>query len=294
MVEPPWKIIEELSPKNPRALRLIANITTNYNLTVTNATIRLYNWQPRFLTQYEDFIGYKMRLTVGMDSALGLARPEQKGIVAIGTIEQHIVENVGTDSILLFKLFYTEEDRLNGPFEVQTSGNIGNAIKSYLRRNQIENVRIAPDVFTIVPAESLKTQPVNVSDLNASLLSTYDVRSTQRQGSLYYFTDNSAPVNTVLINPENGMIGQPRATGPAEVYFQTLARGNVQVGDHIESNFRFGSLTQAFGNQPRGIARGNISFTGLFRVVGVKHNLDSRSSSFENWATNIQTFRLNP
>lgn len=260
------------------------------------------------ISQASNLQGYTVKIYGGMGKGYPLAKPEQAGLLVVGSVFQAFGnwQDTNMSLNLLVQPFNTPINDENHPYLVwhwQKGQTITDAITqtfsaampSYkLDFSGIANNLVAgsvdvgfyPDIPSIAQVISDVTTAANPD-------TTYKgVKFFLRNGT-FYFYDNGTTRTPKPIQFED-MIGQPTWIGPGKIMMQTVMRADISMNDVVTmpsfnqngSNLTLAGYGTIAATQESGIMPDRKSlFQGNFTVTGIRHIGDSRNPDGASWVT---------
>ncbi|HEU0228932.1 MAG TPA: hypothetical protein VFR20_00025 [Burkholderiaceae bacterium] len=252
--------------------------------------------------------GMTLELRGGMKAGLPLANPAQADALIVGQIFQSYGNWRGTDmrlDLVVYPPGYTMDNPGNFVLNWKRGQKLSDALGACLAvvypampiRINISG-RIVADQDMPHFCSTLEELAQTVKDTTKShyLGKTYPGVDIAIHGGVIDVFDGTVPAGVVQLNFTD-LVGQPTWVDKATVQFDTVLRGDIQIGSVIKA-------PQGMTNQPgmvvssqaslRSGANNALTFVGDFKVTGVRHVGNSRSPNAGDWATFIQATPIIP
>lgn len=263
------------------------------------------------ISQASNLQGSQVKIYGGMGKGYPLAKPDQAGLLVVGSVFQAFGNWMNTEMSLnlLIQPFSTPLDQTNYPKLVwhwkkgqsikdAIQQTFANGMSSYSLDFSGVNTDLtagSDDVGFYGDVSSLAQNIQNIS-LAANPDDSYQGIRFFIRGNTFYFYDGSSDASPKEIQFED-MIGQPTWIGPdplPTIMLQTVMRADITIGDVIKmpafnqngsnqtlSGYGMMAPTQQSGQTPKNRAL----FQGNFMITEMRHIGDSRNPDGGAWVT---------
>lgn len=271
------------------------------------------------ISQASNLQGAQIKIYGGMGKGYQLAKPDQAGLLVVGSVFQAFGNWMNTDMSLnlLIQPFSTPLTDTNYPKLVwhwQKGQKITDAIRQTLNGGMSGYSLDFSGVSNDLTAGSydagfygdVTSLAINIRDisLHANPADGYQGIRFYLREKTFYFYDGGTESSPKEIQFED-MIGQPTWLGPdpyPQITLQTVMRADISMGDVIKmpafnksgsnltlSGYGLMAPTQKAGQSPKS----RSLFQGNFIVTGVRHIGDSRNPDGSAWMTVINAVKRN-
>lgn len=258
----------------------------------TSSFCKIYGVGLQDITRQADYQDLNIAIYGGMSKGLPLANPNQAGLLVKGTIWQSYGNWVGTEQSLVFIVgpnTGSQGSPLNMPFTWQAgtplSVAVGNVLSTALP-NMKQQIAISPNLVLGYTETGYyrnlksfgqwlnqRTQPIIGGAYQGVQIAT-------RGDTIVVWDGTQQPSAVAQINPWD-LIGQPTWLAPQQITFQTVMRGNVQLGSVMQLPQTI--IQQTATAQPR--FADQTTFTGKVMIIKAEHFGRFRQPDAASWNT---------
>jgi len=260
------------------------------------AYIKIWGVSLAEVFQAADLNGMSIEVYAGMIKGLPLAKPEQFGLIAQGTINQAFGNWLGIEMSIDF-IVVADMGTADAPKNIILNWAQGQTLQSALTATFATAFPNAPVTFAIsgnlVAPESIVGYYATVTELAKDVLAaslyimndpTYlGVQIFQKGGAFSIYDGTSAGTPKPLAFED--FIGQPTWIDQGTVQFKCNLRADLSVGDYVSFPTVVATQT-ASGASPFGSALKNkSSFEGTFQITDGHQFANFRQPPGESWNT---------
>lgn len=301
---------------DPGALHVIMDVpVTTFDQANGAAYVEIRGVDIHTISQASNLQGYTIKIYGGMGKGYPLAKPEQSGLLLIGSVYQAFGNWVGTEMSLnlLVQPFaspITPEDPAFSVWHWSKGQDIKDAITkcitsafsgyscSFALSSTIigthDDLGFYDDLYSLATVIKNASQSVNQSE------DYYGIQFFVANKTFYFF-DNSSSSTPKKIE-FNDLIGQPTWLGPVsypKIMLQTVMRADLTINDVITMpifNQQGSQTLSGYGSiAPTGqniqTPKDRSLFQGNFQITSLRHIGDSRNPDGTSWVTVIEAVK---
>ncbi|TAN26035.1 MAG: hypothetical protein EPN31_14035 [Castellaniella sp.] len=286
-------------------------IATPYATPVGGSTLTLWGVSLQDLAQSSNFgrhydaqgnyqPGVTLELLGGMAKGLPLADPTQRGLLMVGEVVQGFGNWQGTDqhiSLVIYPSVYTMEHPGNFVLVWRRGQKLSEALESCLKmaypNNPVEvsiSDQIIADQDMPHVCGTLSGLAMAIKDTSEEVLGPRHWVDIAIRGRTIVAYDGTVQPGVVQLNIPD-LLSQPTWVDVGTMQIDVVLRGDVQVGGLVRMP---PALTNSPGmvgmtsNAWPGVYNYQATFSGDFKVTGVRHVGNSRSPDGTQWATHLR------
>ena len=260
------------------------------------------------ISQASDLQGWQVKIYGGMGKGYPLAKPDQAGLLVVGSVFQAFGnwQDTNMSLNLLVQPFTKPLNETNYPkltWHWQKGQKITDAISQTFKAALPDygldftavgnNLTAGSDDIGFYGDIPSLAQVISSVSTAANPDTSYQGVKFYLRNKTFYFYDNGTSRDPKKIEFED-MIGQPTWIGPGRVMMQTVMRADINMNDVITmpafnqngSNQTLAGYGTIAATQASGIIPKRKSlFQGNFTVTGIRHIGDSRNPDGAAWVT---------